>query len=69
MIFLETKNYLEHKFGKCPDFEIESKLLENSDNRLTYLTYKDFCVAGIFERRTEFNHLEYVFFRDISRLE
>ena len=42
--------------------------MKNSDNRLTYLLYNDKLVAGVVERRTEFNNLEYVFFRDLSRL-
>ena len=66
--FLETKNYLEDKFGKSPNFEIISQEMELSNNRLTYLIYNDKCVAGVFERRTEFNNLEYIFFRELSGL-
>lgn len=66
--FLETKNYLENKFGKSPHYEIKSKNMENSDNRLTYLLYEDNLVAGVFERRIEFNNLEYIFFRDLSEV-
>jgi hypothetical protein len=79
--FAETKNYLEEKFGKSPYFEIKSKNMELSDNRrdkessdnkrlsdnrITYLLYNDHCVAGVFERRTEFNNLEYIFFRNLK---
>lgn len=77
--FVETKDYLEDKFGKSPNFEIisqelgefniEPQQIKQSDNRLTYLLYKDRCVAGVFERRTEFNNLEYIFFRDLNQLE
>jgi hypothetical protein len=78
--FLETKNYIESRFIKTLNVEIisqEMNLSDNkltqelklSDNRLTYMVYDDCCVAGVFERRTEFNNIEYVFFRDLSRLE
>ena len=71
--FLETMNYLEEKFGKSPHFEIKCKNMEQShnrqsDNHLTYLLYKDRCVAGVFERRTEGNNLEYIFFRNLKEL-
>ena len=64
--FAETKNYLEEKFGKSPNFERKSENMKQSDNRLTYLLYNDHCVAGVFERRTEYNNLEYVFFRNLK---
>lgn len=67
--FIETKDYLEEKYGKSPSFEIESMNLVQSDNKLTYMNYKDYCVTGVFEKRTEFNNLEYIFFRDFSGLE
>jgi len=67
--FVETKNYLESKYGKNPQFEIRSENFERSDNRLTYLIYKDKIVAGVIERRTEFNNAEFSFFRDFSNLE
>ena len=38
------------------------------DNRITYLLCQDRVVAGVFERRTEFNRVEYVFFRDLNGL-
>ena len=66
--FIETKDYLENKFGKSPHYQIKSENMENSDNRLTYLLFKNRLVAGVIERRTEFNNLEYVFFRDLSGL-
>jgi len=66
--FIEIKEYLEDKFGESPSYEIKSENMENSDNRLTYLLYKDKLVAGVVERRIEFNNLEYIFFRDLSRL-
>ncbi len=67
--FLETKNYLNKYFGENHLFELKSHEMELSDNKLTYLVYNDCCVAGVFERRTEFNNLEYIFFRDLTQLE
>lgn len=68
--FSETKNYLEDQFGESSNFEIKSENLylhnNPSDNRITYLLYNDHCVAGVFERRTEFNNLEYLFFRNLK---
>ena len=66
--FRETQKYLEKKYGNNLLFETKSKNMEFSDNRLTYLLYKDNCVAAVFERRTEYNNLEYIFFRDLSNL-
>jgi len=67
--FMETKNYLESKYGKSQCFEIRSDNFEELDNRLTYLIYNDKIVAGVVERRTEFNNAEFSFFRDFSNLE
>jgi hypothetical protein len=67
--FLETKRYLINYIGESPHIEIKSKEMELSNNRLTYLLYEDKCVAGVFERRTEFNNLEYIFFRDLTQIE
>ncbi len=79
--FLETKNYLENKFGENSIFEIKSFWLANenyfstnkndkaiTDERIRYILYKDRVVAGVIERRTELNHAEFVFFRDLSKL-
>jgi len=67
--FIETKDYLEEKYGKDPSFEVELLNMVKSDNHITSLIYKDRCVAGVYERRTEFNNLEYIFFRDLTNLE
>lgn len=66
--FIETKEYLDKKLGESPHYEVKCDNMERSDNRLTYLLYKDKLVAGVVERRTEFNNLEYIFFRDLSEL-
>jgi len=67
--FSNAKKELEAKYGENPHFEIKSEKIELSDNRLTYMVYKDYFVAGVFKRTTDFNHLEYIFFSDFSRLE
>ena len=66
---LNTKHYLESKYGESPSFEITLTNFIRSDGNLTYLKYKDRTVAGRIELRTEFNNVEYVFFRDLSGLE
>jgi hypothetical protein len=77
--FLETKKYLEDKYGKSPNFEIQiyplaqdscdSSNAITTNDRLNYLLYNDRLVAGVIERRTEFNNLEYIFFRNLKDLE
>ena len=67
--FSETKKYLELHYGKSPNIEIKSNNFAETEGNLTYLLYKDQVVAGVFETRTEFNNLEYIFFRDIRGLE
>ncbi|MEK6833469.1 MAG: hypothetical protein AABY32_05455 [Nanoarchaeota archaeon] len=66
---VEAKKYITDNFGENPSFEIKSQEMKLSDNKLTYLVYNNCCVAGVFERRTEFNNLEYIFFRDLTQLE
>jgi hypothetical protein len=80
--FIETKEYIENKYGRGSYFEIKSFWLANenyfstgkndmatTDERIRYVLYKDRVVAGVIERRTEFNHADFTFFRDLSRLE
>jgi hypothetical protein len=80
--FIETKEHIENKYGKSPAFEIKSFWLANqcyfstnkddnamTDERVKYVLYQDRIVAGVIERRTEFNHADYTFFRDLSKLE
>ena len=78
--FVETKEYLEQKYkDKASHIELkiyplahnsysDSKIIITND-RLNYLLYNDRLVAGVIERRTEFNNLEYIFFRNLKDLE
>ena len=66
--FAETRKFIVNNFGESPNFEIKSQGMELSDNRLTYLIYNDRCVAGVFEKRTEFNNLEFIFFRNLNNI-
>lgn len=54
------------------EFRIESgeiAFLGNvSDNRVTYLLYKERVVACVLETRTEYNYVHYDFFRNLKNL-
>jgi hypothetical protein len=78
--FVETKEYLEQKYKeKAPHIELQFHpfALESCDSsnaiitndKINYLLYNDRLVAGVIERRTEFNNLEYIFFRNLKGLE
>ena len=75
--FVETRELIEARLSKLvspPFFEIKSCSIVNeqgviNDDRLTYLLYQDRMVCGVFERRTNFNNIEYTFFRDIRSLD
>lgn len=74
--FSATKETIEARLGKQegPYFEIKSREMANeqgviTDDRITYLLYKDRMVCGVFERRTQWNHVEYTFFRDLRCLD
>jgi hypothetical protein len=77
--FVETKEYLEKKYkDEFPVIEVQIYPLihnysEGSDmiitnDRINYLLYNDKLVAGVIERRTEFNNLEYIFFRNLRTI-
>jgi len=77
--FVETKEYLDQKYKeKFPQIEVEvyplahesygsSEIILTND-RLTYLLYNDRLVAGVIEKRTAYNNLEYIFFRNLKNL-
>lgn len=77
--FVETKEYLEQKYkDKAPHIERKiyplahesygsSEIILTND-RLNYLLYNDRLVAGVIERRTAFNNLEYIFFRNLKEI-
>lgn len=68
--FNETIVYLEeHYRTERVHFEIRSGELayipsQVTNDRITYLKYKDMILATVFETRTEFNHIKYTFFRN-----
>lgn len=70
--FIETKNSIQSNCEtKETDFETKSGELAYSfsqitDDRITYLSYKDNIIASVFEIRTEFNHVRYTFFRNMD---
>jgi len=72
--FLETKEFIEENYDVLGlDFEIKSgeiayqRLISN--DRVTYLSYRDMILAGVLETRTEFNYVQYTFFRNIEGVE
>jgi hypothetical protein len=70
--FINVRDYLQDKLKDDKDFyfEIKSNNLENSDNIITYLEYKEkWVVAGMLETRTAYNNKQFTFFRDLSCLE
>jgi len=70
--FVETVDFFGKKYGACrSEFEIKSgELAYDSRNvtndRITYLSYRDMVLASVFETRTKFNHIHYTFFRDLD---
>jgi hypothetical protein len=55
------------------DFKVESGEVSDgpnhvSNDRVTYLRFKDQVVALVMETRTELNHVRYDFFRDMRGL-
>lgn len=73
--FLETKEFVQENYCvQEPDFMIKSgELAYNSpqitDDRITYLSYRDLVLASVFETRTEFNYVRYKFFRNLEGFE
>jgi hypothetical protein len=77
--FVETKEYIEQKYKEeAPHIEVQIYPLAHescdsstaiiTNDRISYLLYNDRLVAGVIERRTEFNNLEYIFFRNLNKL-
>ncbi len=76
--FINTKEYIQSKLNDndVNNFKIEGGYLVSSpsevisDNIINYLTFREkYVVATMFETRTEFNYLQFTFFRDLSCLE
>ena len=70
--FVETKEFIEkHYEVQESEFQIKSgEIAYNStqitDDRITYLSYRDMILANVFETRTEFNYVHYTFFRNLD---
>lgn len=70
--FIETRDFIRQKYKvQESEFYIKSgELAYNSfqitNDRITYLSYKDMILASVFETRTEFNYVRYTFFRNLE---
>jgi hypothetical protein len=73
--FVETRGFIEkHYRVQRLDWQIKSGELayhsgQITDDRITYLAYRDSIIASIFETRTEFNRVQYTFFRNLDGFE
>lgn len=70
--FIETKDFVQQNYEVQElDFRIRSGGLsyetpQITNDRITYLAYKDMILASVFETRTEFNYVRYTFFRNLG---
>ena len=67
----EEPNFFERKIGELAFFDSlhrkgDKFYSQVTDNGVTYLTYEGSVLAGVLETRTEFNHIQFTFFRDLS---
>ncbi|MDO8510594.1 MAG: hypothetical protein Q7S55_00350 [Nanoarchaeota archaeon] len=75
--FMDTAEHLKTNYGlrSGPNpFIIESgaiayRGLTPSDDRITYLSFFQKIVATVMETRTDFNHVQYTFFRNLDGVE
>lgn len=70
--FVETKEFIEGMY-KVQEWQFHIKsgevaynYMQVTDDRITYLEYRDMVLASVFETRTEFNHVRYTFFRNLG---
>ncbi len=70
--FIETRDFVRKTYKvQESEFQIKSgELAYNSfhitDDRITYLSYRDMVLASVFETRTESNYVRYTFFRNVE---
>src|SRR3972149_1962493 len=67
---LNNPSYFEVKSGNVNSDSLQMKYgtpLHLTNDRVTYLLYKDKVLASVLETRTEFNHVRYTFFRDVNQ--
>lgn len=68
--FIQTKDIVQEAYGlQDLGFQIKSGELSNgpnhvTDDRVTYLSYRDVVLASVLATRTEFNYVRYTFFRN-----
>lgn len=73
--FLETKDFVLQTYSVLNhDFNIRSGELayhysQITDDRVSYLQYRDIVLASVFETRTELNYVHYIFFRNVENFE
>jgi hypothetical protein len=74
--FINTKEYVQSKLKESEDcyFEIKSASLTYSlgdvpIDRIKYVLYKKYVIAGMLETTDIFSDLQFTFFRDLSCLE
>lgn len=73
--FMETRRHIEEFFKGHPiHFQIKSGNVSYqpnvvTDDRVTYLMYRQRVVASVVETRTDFNYVHYDFFRNLEGLE
>src|SRR3989344_6739908 len=75
--FADTTEHLKNDYGLQPrpdPFRIESgeinyRGLAASDHRVAYLCFFDRVVATVMETRTDFNNVQYAFFRNVEGVE
>jgi hypothetical protein len=72
--FGETRNFVQEMYKVQElEFEIRSGEIaydgsQVTDDRVTYLSCRGMVLASVFETRTEFNHVQYTFFRNLDGL-
>ncbi len=71
---VETEKFIKkHYEVQESKFQIRSgEIAYNSgqitNDRITYLSYRDMILASVFETRTELNYVHYTFFRNLDGL-
>ena len=70
--FIETREFIEKQYTlQKVGWGIKSggvayRPEQVTNDRITYLSYKDAVLAVVLETRTEFNHVQYTFFRNLE---
>lgn len=63
--FIEKHYEVQEFWWQIRSGELASNPTQLTNDRTTYLSYKDRVLACVLETRTEFNHVRYTFFRNI----